>query len=446
MITPYNVADIPSFTKGDIRRAGEVLKQSGTKLQSAQIKLKELHAKLEARRAESDKIEEDLQIFANQFRQFEPTDAISKLNELQQRYNALQQRQSDIDQFRQAIEKIVKSLEAAIKVVQQWRDLHRYPLNTLQSLFRNIIRREQLENLKIGQRQKRLISIVNKLSSNRFHGSLEEMQDIAGIRILTPDMKSLRLMQTALEKSRSKQKIRYQRDYILKPKPDGYRGIHLIYKTYLPKAPEPIRGMQVELQIRTRLQHYWATAVESVDMFYGEALKTGKGTENWKAFFLLASAAFSLIEHSPLPEAYCSYSEEQIAAWLQDMENETRPFSKLNKIIEHAIKQDVKVQDHPYHVLLFAKQEGKILPATSIGFADEESAQSYYAFFEQKQLAAPESNDLTIQDVVLVKTDKKELKTLYSNYFLDIEKFLKRLETFTAKHGFPIVRVKGEKP
>ena len=74
------------------------------------------------------------------------------------------------------------------------------------------------------------------------------------------------------------------RDYIQHPKPSGYRSIHLVYKYKNPISPE-YNGLFVELQIRTRLQLAWATAVETMGTYLGHALKSSEGPERWLDFF-----------------------------------------------------------------------------------------------------------------------------------------------------------------
>ena len=89
-------------------------------------------------------------------------------------------------------------------------------------------------------------------------------------------------------------------DYIKEPKPDGYRGVHLVYK-YRSAAPDkaPWLGLRIELQLRSRLQHAWATAVETVDMFTSQAIKTGGGEQSWRRFFALMGTAIAQQEDCP---------------------------------------------------------------------------------------------------------------------------------------------------
>jgi hypothetical protein len=44
-------------------------------------------------------------------------------------------------------------------------------------------------------------------------------------------------------------------------------------------------GRRVEVQVRTQLQHSWATAVEAVGLFRREDLKAGRGDLDWLRLF-----------------------------------------------------------------------------------------------------------------------------------------------------------------
>lgn len=52
-------------------------------------------------------------------------------------------------------------------------------------------------------------------------------------------------------------------DYISTPKESGYRSLHLKYKNKNKYRPD-YDGLQIEIQLRTKLQHIWATAVETM--------------------------------------------------------------------------------------------------------------------------------------------------------------------------------------
>jgi hypothetical protein len=56
---------------------------------------------------------------------------------------------------------------------------------------------------------------------------------------------------------------------------------------------------RIEVQIRTRLQHSWATAVEAVGLFRGEDLKGNQGSADWLRLFQLMSLEFAVAEGFP---------------------------------------------------------------------------------------------------------------------------------------------------
>lgn len=214
-------------------------------------------------------------------------------------------------------------LDKAQNIINDWRGLHLHPLNTLQGFFRlklaQLGYKREDGSLKlgdkeawIGQRPKRLATIVNKLS--RIPGKLDGFQDIGGIRIVLHDMQEIESFIKKLKSTTAKHKIIKEYDYIASPKNDGYRSIHYVYEAVSSQARKELTDLhlKVELQLRTELQHYWATAVESVDMFYGEAIKNGEGSEMWNEFFLAVSAAFACMEGLPIPEKYRGYNRAEI--------------------------------------------------------------------------------------------------------------------------------------
>ncbi|KUM26738.1 hypothetical protein AU467_19605 [Mesorhizobium loti] len=67
------------------------------------------------------------------------------------------------------------------------------------------------------------------------------------------------------------------------------------------KEDESFAGRRIELQVRTRLQHSWATAIEAVSLYRNQDLKHHKGDGDWLRLFELASAEFAHVERSPLP-------------------------------------------------------------------------------------------------------------------------------------------------
>lgn len=304
------------------------------------------------------------------------------------------------------------------EIAQAWRSLHMYPLNTFQAMLRQKLKSLSVEPL-VAQRLKRMPTIINKLS--RMQGTLETMQDIGGIRVILPDIPTLRMFETKLEHARFQHKLVRKRDYIYHPKSDGYRGVHLIYKCFSNKAPKEVQGLTIELQLRTELQHYWATAVEAVDMFYGESLKIGKGAEIWREFFVAASAAFAVIEGVAIPADFEGITTKGIKKNLLEKEKKVKAISAFEAMQNIAKGFRLSHEDKQYHLLCFYREAKGGAQFEHIAFTHKEEAEKVYDVMESR------FRD-TSDDVVLVSTRMEDLETLYSNYFLNVDGFLKALK------------------
>ena len=89
-----------------------------------------------------------------------------------------------------------------------------------------------------------------------------------------------------------------------------------IYR-YKNKLASDYDTLRIELQIRTKLQHIWATAVESMGTFLGQALKSRQGDQEWLDFFAATSSAFAYKEGCvPIPRFEELSKEETFLAVL----------------------------------------------------------------------------------------------------------------------------------
>lgn len=109
----------------------------------------------------------------------------------------------------------------------------------------------------IAGRIKKLATIVDKLNRPRTPSDLQTMYDIAGCRLVVPDMATLNQVHCELAKISAFDGPKTERhDYIARPRPSGYRGRHVILR-YDDLACG--HKLFVEVQLRTVLQHAWAT-------------------------------------------------------------------------------------------------------------------------------------------------------------------------------------------
>lgn len=151
-----------------------------------------------------------------------------------------------------------------IGAVERWRAGHKNVLNTFQAILRN---RTKGTGVQVAQRLKRRSTIIGKLFREK-NMQLARMDDVAGCRLIFPDISSLekfraKFLKAGFKHSRRNAVDKY--DYIKRPKGSGYGGVHDIYE-YNPKSKQgkPYAGLLMELQYRTQAQHAWATAVEVV--------------------------------------------------------------------------------------------------------------------------------------------------------------------------------------
>lgn len=128
------------------------------------------------------------------------------------------------------------------------------------------------------------------------------MQDIGGCRAVMLTVDQVDQLVDIYEQARVKAPHRgpeFVREfpYIEDPKEDGYRSVHLVYK-YRTRGQEhrACNGLRIEIQLRSRLQHFWATAVEAVDAFTGRAIKTGIVRDDWNRFFVLMGNVIAIKE------------------------------------------------------------------------------------------------------------------------------------------------------
>lgn len=179
-------------------------------------------------------------------------------------------------------------------VLSYWRFSHDEPLEVAFQILQEVVSSRDRSAF-FAKRLKRHVSIYNKLC--RFQKmNLKNMQDVGGCRAVVTSDKKLRQSVRDLKKySQFKfsdgPKFRYK-DYLRNPKADGYRSYHMVGKF----SGSENRSRSIEIQIRTRIQHYWATALEIVDLFTNQALKSNQGDMYWTAYFVEISKQFGAID------------------------------------------------------------------------------------------------------------------------------------------------------
>lgn len=300
-------------------------------------------------------------------------------------------------------------------IVSNWRASHSFPMNTFQNGLRVVARKVDKQPL-IAQRLKRLSSIVAKLLTFSTM-TLSQMQDIGGCRAVVADVARVRRL-VELYKRKKTHRLQGIDDYITEPKYSGYRSVHLKYR-YHSVRNETYNGLRVELQIRTRLQHAWATAVETVGAFTKQALKSSKGSDDWLLFFRLMGSAMAFREKSPLvPET--PTNPDDLRTELQTVEKRLEATTHLTAY-GNAMKtiEEHDMGDSHYYLLTLDATEKRVAIQ---GFGRHELSKASAAYDLAEQTTVEHRSS---KDTVLVSVDSiKELKRAYPNYFADTHAFV----------------------
>lgn len=321
-----------------------------------------------------------------------------------------------------------------LKIINNWRSFHSFPLQILKMtlLKRSTSVARPGRHLPIvAQRLKRLESIWTKLRLNP-HMSLTQMQDIGGCRAVMRSAAQVgRLVEmyeaAILRESPTGPNVVERYDYISNPKPSGYRSFHYVYK-YGSRSDEKkcYNGLRIEIQIRSQLQHAWATAVETVSTLTSQALKSNLGSDDWKRFFALSGSALAIRERKPMVPGTPTNKKEL--------------FEEL-KHLDSSLKVGDVLPGYGTAIYSLIGQEKDA--AAYLLVLDPTARQVDVHAFSAKELNAAEDEylrrekeldkDKGMQAVLVSARSIRSLKRAYPNYFLDTTAFFDALRAVTTR-------------
>jgi hypothetical protein len=308
-----------------------------------------------------------------------------------------------------------QALEHALAVINNWRSSHAFPLNTFQMGLRTRARQVDANSL-ISQRIKRLSSISLKLRLLNTM-KLSQMQDIGGCRAVVHSARDVDEVVRLYRESDLKHKLDHTDDYIRQPKESGYRSVHLVYRYYSDKKTT-YNGLKIEVQLRSPLQHAWATAVETVGTFIQQALKSSQGEEEWLRFFALMGTAIANREKTaPVPNTPTDKRElvrrlRQCVKSL-DVERKLWAYGAALRTLEGPGLQGA------HYFLLELDPSTNSVTVRGYRFGELEEASNQYLATERKMAGTAGA------DVVLVSVESlASLRRAYPNYFLDTGAFV----------------------
>lgn len=325
-----------------------------------------------------------------------------------------------------------KLFSAAMDVLSFWRFSHEIPLQAASNALEHATLRVEKKPI-FAKRLKRQASIVSKLK--RFKTmKLKNMQDIGGCRAVVANQKKVyqvvRELKSRIPSFKKGHPLRVK-DYIEQPKADGYRGIHVTGHFY----DELGDSKSIELQIRTRIQHYWATAVEIVDLYTGQALKSNQGEKEWALFFKLVSEHFSIMEQIHQFERMSL--EEKAISYYRALINKTKEIDSLMLIkslyislainvkfeaFQHTLKvvnEYIEEDSQAGYILLEINTLIKEINSTLFNKEQSSIAESLYTESEKNNAGNP------FKVVALVSANAVGgVKEAYPNYFADSNNFM----------------------
>lgn len=303
-----------------------------------------------------------------------------------------------------------------IHVIEKWRAAHRAVLNTFQEGLR---RRTRNTDIVVAQRHKRKSTIFGKLS--RYPKmNLSRMDDVAGFRLIFEDIEELYKFRQKFHSARFRHKRlndidKY--DYIKSPKNTGYRGIHDVYEYDVnSEAGRNLKGLLVEIQYRTLIQHSWATAVEIIGFITESQPKFEQGDKRYVEAMVLASEILARAHENskgPLPEM----SNADLVKKFKQSDKELNLLNMLSGI--KAVNKNPT--DDRNTILIFSK-------SADLEIRNYRNATDAIDDLFKLEKERPES------DIVLVKADKSEdIRLAFKNYFSDPNDFLRLIEEGSNK-------------
>jgi len=297
--------------------------------------------------------------------------------------------------------------KTALSILSNWRSAHAYPMQIFYGTAKRYAR-----NSLVAQRLKRLDSITAKLQ--RYPTMrLSRMQDLGGCRIIVDSIQDLEKVRLKYKNSRMRHTLIREDDYIANPKPDGYRGVHMVYSFRSRMPDSPYNELSIEVQIRTSVQHLWATAIETLSLPLKSNLKAGLGDKRVLRYMELIAALMAEKEGTPIG-VHAPGSIEAIRS-------ELRTFSDIDIIsILQAYRVTVKNIEQRYksgYCLLIIDLEERSVLIHPYKQSEFEEATGAYLYWEQVKRETTNAVLVSVSGVI-------KLRKAYPNYFADVSDFI----------------------
>lgn len=304
----------------------------------------------------------------------------------------------EVDRLGEKIrEQSVSIDDETLTELQSYRTSHKDALSQTFTILCNATRKVHHSSI-VTFRIKRFESIISKLErypDMRF----SRMWDIAGCRCIVQSDNDVYKLKKLLA-SDSELELIKEYDYIKEPQKDGYKSLHLFVKH---KCSDKL----IEVQLRSQLNHNWATLVEISDLLFDSRLKEyGENKDLLRFHFLLSKPENLTIEDK--------YEISNIIKQYNYFERLSEVFSRNYLKVRKQWFELESQSSHKYFMIETAKDEVPKIDSFK-NFQDAEN--TYFNVYKTRQNA-------NIVLTHLQKPNYNQISIAYSNYILTFHSFL----------------------
>jgi ppGpp synthetase/RelA/SpoT-type nucleotidyltranferase len=271
----------------------------------------------------------------------------------------------------------------------------------------------------IAQRLKRKPQILRKL--RRLSVRLTQLQDIGGCRIIVDNNKDVDDLVNYFQSQIGKTptfSITKITDYRVKGRDDtGYRSVHLILSR---------DERALELQVRSRIQHYWSESIERTSVIYGHHLKEKEGNHTVISYFKVLSDVFYEIESGREPSSQSKIDLDRLRLGAQDIIDKSDKFKVLDSFVNEDIVRTLTSTQGSSDslnnwIIVFDWNSGDFLTWEAVGRATDDAVKKY--IYYENQFPTEKNYEV----VMIGSSDIASVRQTHSHYF-GIEKFNNILE------------------
>lgn len=188
----------------------------------------------------------------------------------------------------------------------------------------------------------------------------------------------------------------------------GYRAYHIIFD---------VSGRKIELQIRSRIQHYWSESIERTSVIYGRRLKEGEGDKAVLRYFKTFSNSLHAIETAKIiePKDEIDLQQKRIEAEriISEEGRETALGGHVNADIVRTMaeREGQNFNNLNNWILVFDWNDGNFVLWDVVGRSADDAISAYIRY----ELEFPEEEKY---EVVLIGTSNiSTVPQTHSHYF-----------------------------